>query len=480
MRVLSLSKFLSAALVALALLNAPVACADAIDDLVNAELALSKVPGIAVLVMRDGKVVKEQGYGFANLEHKIPVDALTLFQSGSTAKQFTAAGILLLAEEGKLDLDDRLALYFLDAPASWHRISIRHLLTHTSGLKDYSDEFDYRRDHTDQELLAVMQKLPLEFEPGTQWSYSNSGYLILGLLTTQLAGKHWSEFQLERIFQPLGMRTTQVINERAVVPHRSAGYQLDDSGEIVNQDWIAPIFNRLADGALYFSIRDLAAWEKALNQRALLNAASYKAWWTPVQFNNGSHYPYGFGWFFSEQQGQPVIEHGGSWQGFRASVTRYPQQKLAVYVLANAAHALPEVLSHAIAGVVDRGLALRPKTTATSNVDSDAEFATSMRGGLTAWAHFRTTRAMATALANTASGSVREASFRARLAGHLKSATLLRVIGRDELSKAARELLDDGSVRAVDMLLETDKDPLVYRLRLDAKGRVVYISPRPR
>ncbi len=123
MRVLSLSKFLSAALVALALLNAQVACADAIDDLVNAELSSNKVPGIAVLVMRDGKVVKEQGYGFANLEHKIPVNAMTLFQSGSTAKQFTAVGILMLAEEGKLDLDDRLAQYFPDAPASWHRIN---------------------------------------------------------------------------------------------------------------------------------------------------------------------------------------------------------------------------------------------------------------------------------------------------------------------------------------------------------------------
>lgn len=478
MHVLSRSKLLSAALVALALLNAPVARADAIDDLVNAELASNKVPGIAVLVMRDGKVVKEKGYGFANLEHGIPVDALTLFQSGSTAKQFTAAGILLLAEEGKLDLDDRLARYFPDAPASWHRITIRNLLTHTSGIKDYGDEFDYRRDHTDPELLAVMKKLPLEFEPGTQWSYSNSGYLILGLLTTQLAGNDWSEFQRERIFRPLGMSTTQVINERAIVPHRAAGYQLDDSGKIVNQDWIAPAFNRLADGALYFSIRDLAAWEKALNRRALLKAESYKAWWSPVQFSDGSHYPYGFGWFFSEQQGQPVIEHGGSWQGFRASVTRYPQQKLAVIVLANAAHAQPEALSHAIAGLVDPGLALRAKARASS--DADAELGTSLRGVLTAWANFRTTQAMAPALANTASGSAREASFRARVATHLKSATSLRVIGSDELSKAAAALLDDGSVRAVDMLFETEKEKLVYRLRLDAEDRVVYISSRPR
>ncbi len=462
----------------LALLTAQAAFADAIDDVVNAELASSKIPGIALLVMRDGKVVKEQGYGYANLEHKVAVTAQTIFQSGSTGKQFTAAGVLLLAEDGKLDLDERLAKYFPDAPASWQRISIRQLLTHTSGIRDYSDEFDYRRDYADAELLAAMEKLPIDFEPGTQWSYSNSGYLILGLLTTQLVGKHWSEFQSERIFQPLGMTTTQVISERDLVPHRAAGYQLDKSGEIVNQDWIAPAFNRLADGALYFSIRDLAAWEKALNERALLKAQSYDAWWTPVRLGNGPRHPYGFGWSFAEQRGQPVIEHGGWWQGFRASVTRYPQQKLAVMVLANAAHAQPEALSHAIAGLVDPGLALRPKV--RGQVDADAELGASLQAVLTAWGSSRTTQAMAPAMAKLASGSDREADERVRVAGHLKSAKSFRVVGSDELSNDAAKLLEDGSVRAVDALLETDKGLLMYRFRLDADGRVVDFSRRPR
>jgi CubicO group peptidase (beta-lactamase class C family) len=137
------------------------------------------------------------------------------------------------------------------------------------GIPGSSDELDYRKDYTDEELLAVMQRLPLEFEPGTQWSYSNSGYLVLGLLTTKLAGKHWSDFQAERLFAPLGMQTTRVISESDLVPHRAAGYELDKNGKVVNQAWVAPTFNRCADGALHYSIRDLAAREKALEAELL-------------------------------------------------------------------------------------------------------------------------------------------------------------------------------------------------------------------
>jgi CubicO group peptidase (beta-lactamase class C family) len=238
--------------------------ADAVDDFVSAQLAAKKVPGIAVLVTRGGAVERARGYGFANLEHDVPVTSATIFQSGSVGKMFTAAGVLLLAEDGKLALDDRLARHFPDSPAAWHRITVRHLLTHTSGLKDYgTDEIDFRKEYEEKDLLAAMQKLPLEFEPGTQWSYSNSGYLVLGLLTSKLAGEHWSDFQSKRIFAPLGMKTTRVISERDLVEHRAAGYELDE-GEVKNQEWVAPSLNRCADGALYFSVDDLAAWERAL------------------------------------------------------------------------------------------------------------------------------------------------------------------------------------------------------------------------
>jgi CubicO group peptidase (beta-lactamase class C family) len=456
------------------LLSPPLA-ADAIDDYVTAQLAAGKIPGVALLVMQDGVVVKEQGYGYANLEHKVPVTPQTIFQSASTGKQFTAAGILLLAEDGKLGLDDSLARHFPGAPPSWQHITVRNLLTHTSGLKDYDDEFDYRRDYTDEELLAIMQKLPLEFEPGTQWSYSNSGYLILGLLTTRLAGKHWGDFQAERLFIPLGMKTARMIDEAELVPHRAAGYEVNDKGEVVNQQWISPTFYRCADGSLYFSIRDLAAWEKALETGTFLKPASLAAWWTPVRLANGTNYPYGFGWSLSEQRGQAVIEHSGSWAGFRAMISRYPEQRLAVMVLANSAIAEAGTMAHVIAGLVDERLRERPSSAAPKPAD-DAALAATLRGVLEAWGSSRASPAMSQALAETASGSASEAADRRETAEWLRTARSFHLLGTDELSAAAIALLADGSVRAVDAVLETEQHSVRYRFRIDAQGRVVGFS----
>jgi len=155
-----------------ALVAAPV-CGDEVDNFVRTTLAKQNIPGIAIAIVRDGKPARAQGYGLANLELEVPVTPETIFQSGSVGKQFTAAGILLLAEEGKLKLDDPLALHFPTAPATWHRITIRHLLTHTSGIMDSDDDaYDARRDYTEEEFLKIASKFPLEFAPGSQWSYA--------------------------------------------------------------------------------------------------------------------------------------------------------------------------------------------------------------------------------------------------------------------------------------------------------------------
>lgn len=454
------------------LLAAGSVVADPIDDFVSSQLEAEKIPGIALLVMQNGAIVKQQGYGYADVEFRVPVTADTLFQSGSTGKQFTAAGILLLAQDGKLNLDDRLAMHYPNAPAAWHGISIRHLLTHTSGIKDLGEsDVDLRKDYTDEELLDVLQKLPIEFEPGTQWSYSNSGYVILGLLTTKLAGKHWGEFQAERLFKPLGMTTTRMISDREVIPNRASGYQLDEDGTLVNQDWVSPTFNSTADGALYFSVRDLAAWEKALEARSFMSAQSFKDWWTPVTLEDGSRYPYGFGWGLAEQRGQPVIAHSGAWQGFTSAVVRYPDQQLAVAVLANAAQADAGTIARHVAGLVVPALASRSPTDSVAG--SDFRQAERLRGVLEAWGNYRTVPAMSPALAATASGSAREAYHRAGIAEVLRSARSFRVLGSDRLSKPAIDLIADGSVSAVDAVLETEKEPVLVRFRLDAQGRVV-------
>ena len=208
--------------------------ADEVDDYLEAQLDEHDIPGLALLVVQDGKVTRMTGYGLANVEHEIPVTQQTIFQSGSVGKMFTAAGLLLLAEDGKVSLDDSLAKHFPGAPSAWHRMTVRHLLSHTSGMHDYDlvakgdgsggDTLDLRRDYDEDELLASMMGEPLDFEPGSQWSYSNSGYVVAGVLISKITGKHWSEFLTERVFLPAGMKTTSTISERRIVKHRSGGY----------------------------------------------------------------------------------------------------------------------------------------------------------------------------------------------------------------------------------------------------------------
>jgi len=460
------------AVLCLALGASAPAAADSVDAYIRAEMAKRKIPGVSVAIVRDGTLAKAEGYGLANVELDVPASADTIYQSGSTGKQFTAAGILLLAEAGQLSLDDRLSKHFPDAPSAWHRITIRQLLTHTSGIKDYEgqSDIDLRKDYDEPALLAVMMGLPLQFEPGTQWSYSNSGYLILGLLTSKLAGKHWSDFQAERLFGPLGMTTTRVISESAIVKNRAAGYELDAKGELKNQEWVAPSLNRCADGALYFSVKDLAAWDLALRQRKFLKPASFEAWWTPVRLANGTSFQYGFGWDIAEQRGQRLIEHGGSWQGFRAAIARYVDQGLTVAVLANLSAAQPEAMAHAIAGLVDPRLRL-PDAAATL-VDPDPARAATLRGVLEAWADSRVVAAMAKGLAETASGSSREAHERLATGRRLANLVTFRFLGQDDLSLRPLTWRGETVTRIAHYALDTPQARHAYRFYLTADDRV--------
>jgi CubicO group peptidase (beta-lactamase class C family) len=457
---------------ALCLAAALPARADAIDDYVRGVMQKKKIPGVSLVVVRNGQVVKAEGYGYANVELDAKATADTIYQSGSTGKQFTAAGILLLAEEGKLSLDDRLTKHFPAGPSAWHRITIRQLLTHTSGIKDYEGEtdLDMQRNYDETDLLKVMMGLPLQFEPGTQWSYSNSGYLVLGLLTSKLAGKHWSDFQAERLFVPLGMKTTRVISEQDIVKNRAAGYVLDDKRELKNQEWVAPSLNRLADGSLYFSVRDLAAWETALRAGTFLKPASLKEWWTPVTLANGTTYQYGFGWAVAEQRGQKLIEHGGSWQGFRAMVTRYVDQGLAVSVLTNLSSAEPEVMAHEIAGLLEPALALPDP--AQVKPDPDPARAAKLRGVLEAWGNNRVVPAMAKGLAETASGSGREAYGRNSTDRYVKALTSFGYLGEDDLATRPLAWQGESVVKIVHYALATKDSRYAYRFYLTKDGRV--------
>ncbi len=322
-----------------------------VDRWVEEARRARRIPGLSIAVLRDGKVVHAKGYGVANLEHQVPATAETVYQSGSVGKQFTATLVMMLVADGKIGLDEPVRTYLADAPDSWRPITIRHLLTHTSGLSDYPDKMDFRRDYTEDELLQVVYGSPLQFAVGAKWRYSNLAYLTLGVVIRRVTGKFYGDLLAERVFGPLGMGT-RVISEADIVPHRSAGYRLVE-GAIKNQDWVSPTLNTTADGALYFTVLDLAKWDAALLGERLLSRASLEQMWTPVTLSDGTTHGYGFGWSIGAVNGHRLVEHGGGWQGFLTHIVRLLDDRLTVIVLTNLAsrETQPGQIAHRIAAI---------------------------------------------------------------------------------------------------------------------------------
>jgi CubicO group peptidase (beta-lactamase class C family) len=320
----------------------------AVAEYVKAEMERQHIPGLALLVTRDGKVVRSEGFGLANVEVQVPVKPETIFQSGSVGKQFTATAVMMLVEAGKIGLNDPLTKYFPEAPPSWKNVTVRELLSHTGGFGDYPKDFNFRKDWTEPQLLKLVESIPLAYPPGTKWEYSNLGYLTLGILIHRVSGEFYGDFLRQRIFQPLGMQATRIISEADIVPNRAAGYRLV-KGELKNQEWVAPAMNTTADGSLYFSIVDLSRWDAALYEGKLLKRSSFDLMWTPVKLKNGQSNKagYGFGWFIEERNGHRCIHHDGSWQGFETAIDRYVDDHLSVVALTNLAGAKPgEITKH--------------------------------------------------------------------------------------------------------------------------------------
>jgi CubicO group peptidase (beta-lactamase class C family) len=323
-----------------------------VDEYIRSEMQAQQIPGLSLAVIMDGRIVLARGYGLANVEHQVPVKPETVFQSGSVGKQFTATAVMMLIEEGKLSLEDKITKYFPDGPTAWRDITVRHLLTHTSGMGDYPNDFDLRRDYTEDKLYQRIKAIPLAFQPGEKWSYSNLAYVMLGILIHKISGRFYGDFLQERIFKPLNMSTARIISEADIVPNRAAGYRLVN-GELKNQEWVSPSLNTTADGALYLTVYDMAKWDAALYTEKLLKRSSLEQMWTPVRLNNGKRVAYGFGWRLGEVHGHRIVEHSGAWQGFVAQISRYPDDKLTIILFANRAHTNETKIAHGVAALVN-------------------------------------------------------------------------------------------------------------------------------
>jgi len=322
-----------------------------------ARLTDAKSPGIAVLVRKDDKTVLQRGYGVRDLRTLTPIDASTDFRLASCTKQFTAMAVMLLVHDGKLQYEKRLTQIFPDFPEYGQSITIRHLLTHTSGLPDYEDlmtggPWSETRQIQDDEVLELLkrQRAP-KFAAGTSWAYSNSGYVVLGLIVAKVSGLPFADFLMQRIFKPLNMNGTLLfVKNRNTVPNRAFGHSKEGE-KFVETDQSSTSATQ-GDGGVYSNLEDLAKWDQALANHVLLSDAemapalvavrladgSATRWPTAPgdeNLNPGKPVAYGFGWFLDPYAGRPRMWHSGTTRGFSTAIERFTAEKLTIVVLCN-------------------------------------------------------------------------------------------------------------------------------------------------
>ncbi|HJQ70580.1 MAG TPA: serine hydrolase domain-containing protein [Blastocatellia bacterium] len=326
--------------------------ADKVDDYVKGEMEKQHIPGLSLAVIKDGKIIKVEGYGLANVELNVPAKAETVYKIGSVSKQFIASGIMLLVQENKISLDDKISKFLEGTPDTWKDITVRHLLTHTSGIIREAPGFDPYKVQNDADVIKTAYPLPLRFAPGEKYEYCNVGYFSLAEIIRKVSGKAWEDYLGERLFMPLEMNATRTTNMTALVPNRANGY-FWKAGKYEN----ASIYFALRpSGAFLSTVLDLAKWDAALYTDKVLKQSTLSQMWAPLKLNSGATHPYGFGWELSKAGGHNVVNHGGSLPGFRAQFARFVDDKLTVVVLTNGDNANPRGIAFGVAGLYIPGL----------------------------------------------------------------------------------------------------------------------------
>lgn len=311
--------------------------AEAFDAVLDAVIQPNG-PGAAVAVLRDGEFLHCKGYGLANIEWSIPVTPDTVFHIASLTKQFTATAIMMLTERGLVSLDAPLQTYLRDFPARGRRVTVRHLLNHTSGIRTHSTPDNYitganRHHQSLKDLVTRIAGLPFDFEPGERWLYNNSGYVLLGAIIESVSGLKYRDFLDREIFRPLGMAQSSYLFDEPIVPCRAAGYQITRDG-IANASYISATFFH-ASGGLGSTVRDLARWDRAIRTNRLISADSFEQMLRPTVLNDGSEYPYGYGWGTADYRGRRIYHHAGGINGFACHMLHGRDEDLTTIVLSN-------------------------------------------------------------------------------------------------------------------------------------------------
>lgn len=330
-----------------------------IDDLITGQMTHQQVPGVSVVVSANGVPILEKGYGLANRETGVSANAQTIYRIGSVTKQFTAAGVMLLIQDGKLTLDQRIAQYFPTAPANWKDITIRQLLQHTSGMqRDFqaplASIYDPNHNYTPDEIISLFGRIPMASAPGQMYSYSNTGYYVLGLLIERVSGLSYFDFLQNRIFKPLDMSTASLISTLPAPGALAAGYELDD-GKLTRADTLFPGDDG-GQGGLQMSAPDLAKWDAALYTGHILSQSSREQLWTPTVLNDGNTEQYGLGWVLDSVNGHPFVWHNGKESGYRSQFERHTAEGLTVIVLCNLGDCGPEKIAAGVVALINPAL----------------------------------------------------------------------------------------------------------------------------
>ena len=320
---------------------------DTVDRFIEAEMARAHIPGVSLAVVRAGKVIKAAGYGMADLEHRIAVTPETVLKIGSVSKQFIATGIMLLVQDGRVGLDDPISKYYPNAPESWRDITIRHFLTHTSGVLREGPAFDALKLQPDSLVILSAFGSPLEFPTSSKWQYCNICYFTLADIISRVSGKPWPEFLTERVFGPMGMTATRTTTTTDLVPNRARGYAWRNDGYVNAPEYVA----LLPSGAFLSTVLDLAKWDAALYGDRMLTKATKDAMWTRVRLSTGATFDYGFGWSLDSLDGHWRVHHGGALPGFRAEMARFPDDSLTVIILTNGDGARPDQIARDVARI---------------------------------------------------------------------------------------------------------------------------------
>jgi D-alanyl-D-alanine carboxypeptidase len=308
---------------------AATAAADPTDDFIRAEMKKQRIPGLALAVVKDGVVVKAAGYGVADRKTAVPVTPDTVFKIASVSKQFMAAGIMVLVQDGRVSLADTIDRHMSEVPASWRVITIRQLLSHTGGLMREGPGWT-PSSTSDLAVIRSAYAAPLRSTPGTTWEYSNLGYTVLAEIIARVSGRPWPEFVTERVFRPAGMLSTRTTTTTEAVPNRAAGYS-DNDRLIDAQDWLAV----RPGGGFLSTITDLAKWDQVLYTGRVLTEASRREMWTATPLAEGTPALYGLGWFVNRPGARRQIWHSGGLPGFSAQFHRYLDDGVTVITLIN-------------------------------------------------------------------------------------------------------------------------------------------------